>query len=273
MSREDERIRRILAARTLRPRHLPRRKRRDLAAIEARRRRLLADDRAVELRYYPAPWQPAHARLTAEGTTYRVKGDVVGNVCGRISVGRRAALTLYALVREFSPRRVLEMGTGVGISGAYQAMALRHDARGGAMVALEGAPDLAAIASETYSELALDPVEVRSGAFFETLPRVLAEGPLDYAYVDGHHEERATFEYFKLILPHAPSAVLVFDDIGWSEGMRRAWRRIAADPGVNVAVDLGRIGIALTGKAGRARRFRLARRRSPRPSELVSRVR
>ena len=39
--------------------------------------------------------------------------------------------------------------------------------------------------------------------------------------------------------------VIVFDDIRWSGGMRRAWRRIAADRRTTTAADAGRVGIAV----------------------------
>lgn len=93
-----------------------------------------------------------------------------------MSVNRRLALILYGLVREFMPRHAVEMGSSVGISGSYQATALRH-AGAGRLLVLEGTPDLAAVASETHAELGLD-VEI-----------------------DGHHDGRATVEYFEQILP------------------------------------------------------------------------
>jgi hypothetical protein len=43
----------------------------------------------------------------------------------------------------------------------------------------------------------------------------------------------------------APEAVLVFDDINWSAGMKRAWARIAADPRFAATVDLKKVGIAV----------------------------
>jgi hypothetical protein len=42
----------------------------------------------------------------------------------------------------------------------------------------------------------------------------------------------------------------VFDDIRWSDGMLRAWERIADDPRVALAVDLDRYGVAFTGGSG-----------------------
>jgi hypothetical protein len=49
--------------------------------------------------------------------------------------------------------------------------------------------------------------------------------------------------YWQALLPHLePEAIVLFDDIGWSDGMARAWSTIAADPAVSVALDLDGIG-------------------------------
>jgi predicted O-methyltransferase YrrM len=238
---DDERASLVAAAVALRKRDLSPSEREDIERIEARREALLGEGREVELRFSP--------RADAEGRALTAPGsrlEALGEVCRRASAGRRKAMTLYGLVRGLAPRRALEMGTCVGISGAYQGMGLRHGASGGSMVALEGAPDLAEVAAETFALLGLDRIEVRVGTFAETLPGVLVEGPLDYAFVDGHHQERATLEYFELLAPHARGALLVFDDIRWSDGMLSAWERIAADPRIALAVDFGGYGVVFT---------------------------
>lgn len=244
----DPRAARVASAAALRRRDVPAEQRRDLLAIEARREQLSTDERPVELRAYPAPWEDGYEEAQAAGG-HQAVNDVAGEVAKRISINRRPAMLLYALVREFAPLTVLEMGTGVGISGAYLATALRHSGRG-KMLALEGAPDLAALAMETYAELDLDMVEdVRVGPFTETLDEAIRDG-VDFAYVDGHHDGRATLDYFERLLPHAPSALLAFDDVRWSQGMRDAWRQIANDDRVSLAVSAKRLGLAFTGPPG-----------------------
>ena len=48
-----------------------------------------------------------------------------------------------------------------------------------------------------------------------------------YAFIDVHHDDKATVACFKQILPYiADEAVIVFDDISWSDGMKRAWKKI-----------------------------------------------
>jgi hypothetical protein len=40
-------------------------------------------------------------------------------------------------------------------------------------------------------------------------------------------------------------AVLVFDDIRWSAGMKRAWERVCADPRFSLFIDAGKVGMAI----------------------------
>jgi predicted O-methyltransferase YrrM len=240
-----ERARRLDAALKLRRNAVGARESADLDRIEAARERLLADERELEIREYGAGSKTDH-RSVEEMAVGRVSHGVVRDICRRASSPPKKALLLYSLVRAFGPQRALEMGTCLGVSAAYQAMGLRHSGGGGHLTTLEGAPTLAAVAQETLTALGMDDVDLRVGRFQDTLPKVFAEGPLEYVFVDGHHDGQATIDYFEQILPHAPGALLVFDDIRWNDRMEAAWHRIAADDRIALAVDLGAYGIVLT---------------------------
>jgi predicted O-methyltransferase YrrM len=240
-----ERARRLESALRLRRSGLGRRARHDLDRVEAFREQLLADDREIEVIEYGAGHK-TERRTPEEMAAGRVTHGIVHEICKRASSRPAKALLLYALVREFAPRRALELGTCLGISAAYQAMAIRHAGEGGQLTTLEGAPAMAEIARETFAAAGLDNVDVRVGRFVDTMPVVLAEGPVGYAFVDGHHDGQATLDYFEQILPHAPDALLVFDDIRWNDRMEAAWHRIAADDRIELAVDLQGYGLVLT---------------------------
>lgn len=160
------------------------------------------------------------------------------------------ALFLFKLIRELRPVRCVEMGTALGLSGAFQAAALALNGRG-TLTSLEGSAELAAIARRNWEALGLQSTNVVVGKFSDTLSGVLdAQGPVDYVFVDGHHDQKATLDYFEQLMPHLASpACLVFDDIAWSDGMRRAWRTIANDRRIKVSVDFGMMGVAIAGDA------------------------
>lgn len=198
------------------------------ARIEHQRGRLLADRTELS---------------GGRGTTATVR-----QVTKQASSPPHQAWLLYALARELGARRILEMGTCVGISGSYLAAAVAD--RCGALRTLEGHLDRAEVARGTFAALGFDDVEVIVGSFRRTLDGVLADdGPLDLAFVDGHHDGDATREYVTRIRAASrPGALLVLDDIAWSEGMAAAWRDLVAQLAGSVTVHLGRVGLVLLGQ-------------------------
>jgi len=216
--------------------------------IEAERKVLLADDSEVEILNFGAGSRTAR-RTANEMNAGWTSHAVIRQVCERAVSKPEKALLLFKLVREFRPQRAVEFGTCLGISAAYQAAALQLNGNGGSLATLEGAPSFGDVARRTLDAVSLSEVEVVVGRFLDTLPQVLADGPVDYAFVDGHHDEAATINYFRELLPHlSDGAVLVFDDIRWNDRMQRAWGVIAASPSVVAAVDLVKFGIVFVGR-------------------------
>jgi predicted O-methyltransferase YrrM len=176
------------------------------------------------------------------------KSDVrtVGTIARRASQAPATAALLMKVVHDFRPRFGVELGTCVGISCAYQAAAMML-AGGGRFVTLEGSETLCSVAERNLASLGLGGiVEVRHGTFRSTLGGVLPEDTPDYGFIDGHHAEDATLEYHEAFLSAASGmCVLVFDDIDWSDGMRRAWQHIREHPRTDLAVAVGRLGFTL----------------------------
>lgn len=172
--------------------------------------------------------------------------DTLSHICRVDSKSPFWCLLLFKLIRKVRPSSCIEMGTSVGISAAYQAAALRLNGHGN-LITLEGSTSLADIAWNNFQQLGLDTVEVVVGRFQDKLTDVLTNRqPVDYLFIDGHHDEQATLAYFKQVLPFfADPGLIVFDDITWSKGMQRAWNKIARDRRVGVTVDFGPVGLCV----------------------------
>lgn len=211
--------------------------------VESLRARLRSSSTEISITDYGAGSRDR--RLTSEEMYRgRVFSKTIGQVAQRTSKPYRWSLLLFKLVRKFEPSVCLELGTSLGISTAYQAAGLKLNREGG-IVTLEGAESSAALARENFQGLDLDNVTTVVGRFQDTLDGVLDRyGPIDLAFIDGHHDEQATLAYFEQIYPSlSERAVLVFDDISWSEGMERAWSAIEADTRVELSVGLSQLGI------------------------------
>jgi predicted O-methyltransferase YrrM len=179
--------------------------------------------------------------------------STVGQVT-RASVSPERAWTLWALTRDAGARRVLEMGTCVGVSGSYLAAASGTTDAGGTVRTLEGHEDRAAVARDTFDRLGFADVEVVVGSFARTLAGTLDDDPFDLVFVDGHHDHDATLRYVDLVRAASrPGAVLVLDDIAWSEGMAAAWQEVQQRLAGSAHADLGRVGVVVLGEADAGR--------------------
>ena len=151
---------------------------------------------------------------------------------------------LHLCAQSFEARAILELGTCLGISGAYLASVPSRPR----LVTLEGSTALASLAETMLAAMSCRADVVR-GPFENTLQgalhRVAAENlAVNVAYIDGHHDEAATLHYVRTVVEHLSSeALVVLDDIHLCSEMWRAWRRLASMPGVAAAVNVGRFGL------------------------------
>ena len=151
---------------------------------------------------------------------------------------------LHKIVRLTGAKNCVEMGTCLALSASYIAAALPRDGR---LVTLEGAPAVADLAAGTLRSLVPDrAVEICVGPFRDTLPEVLERmAPIDFVFIDGHHEQQATEDYCRQLLPHMQrQGVMVFDDIRWSPQMLKAWKNIRNSV-AGLCLDMGSVGIVL----------------------------
>ena len=213
--------------------------------IERIRKTTTRSTQAITVRDYGArkPGDALSDADMAEGVLVR---KIVGEICRIASKGPASAAVLFSLIRQLKPQRCVEMGTCVGISGAYIGAALALNGAG-RLVSLEGDEAVAAIARRNFAALGLAQVTVVVGPFHRTLvPALAAATPVDFLFVDGHHDEHATQRYFETALDYlAADSLAVFDDINWSDGMRRAWHAVAAHPACVGTFSLSDFGIAL----------------------------
>lgn len=206
------------------------------------------EERRTELLSSTAALVTPRAEWSGNPADERVAIETLGEVCRIASKSPRWCELLFRLLRELHPDRGLELGTCVGISAAYQGAALELNGKGW-FVTLEAARSRLDVAVEGLELLRLRRVEARHGRFQETLaPTLAALRTVDYAFVDGHHDEQATLAYWRELAPRlADPAIVVFDDIAWSEGMADAWSAITDDSRVKLAVDMETIGFCIVG--------------------------
>jgi predicted O-methyltransferase YrrM len=157
---------------------------------------------------------------------------------------------LYLLARSFGSRTAFELGSCAGISAYYLSSVPSIET----LITVEGSANLARISEQTLAEVSRKS-RVVNKTFDEAIDSELpALGrPVDFVYVDGHHEKIATIHYFDRVVPFLEKgALVVFDDISWSQDMREAWEILRARREFSHTIDLGVIGVCLVkeGKDG-----------------------
>lgn len=159
----------------------------------------------------------------------------------KVAVRKKYGALLYHLVKYFQPSTILELGTSIGLSSSYIALA-NPNAK---IISLEASAQLIDEAKKNHHTLRIKNAKIISGEFDASLPKAFGEfSTLDFTFFDGNHKKEATLKYFEQCLLKANEhSVFVFDDIYWSEEMRSAWEEIKLHPSVTLTIDVFQFGI------------------------------
>lgn len=166
---------------------------------------------------------------------------IISSIAGTSVSDAAKCRLLFQICNNYASKYILELGTSLGISSAYLAAANSRSS----VVTLEGSPKIAQKAAEVHHNLGIKNIEIKVGPFDQILESVLSSlHAIDLVFLDGNHDKNATLKYFNAILPFCQdSAIIIFDDIYWSEGMTNAWKEIVKHEAVTLSIDLFDIGI------------------------------
>jgi len=187
-----------------------------------------------------------HIDFGSEGININSRKKTISSISRRTAIKRKYGELLFQLVRKFRPDNILELGTSLGISTMYMALA-SPDSK---INTIEGCLETAEIAENNFKKLNLKNICLSKGKFDDVLQDIISKsGRLDFVFFDGNHKMKPTLDYFNLCLKHAhKESVFIFDDINWSTGMKLAWKEIKAHNKVTVSIDLFFMGIVFLNK-------------------------
>jgi predicted O-methyltransferase YrrM len=202
--------------------------------IELLRSRMLKDQRVLEIIDWGAGAIPGSRRIRT-----------LAAIARHSAINQKMGRLLFRIARHYQPKRVLELGSSLGISASY----LGWGNPLASITTMEGSPELADQARKNIQELGLKGIQVLTGNFdqlipgFCSSPQIVDQG-LDLAFVDGNHRQEPTFRYFEQLAAIAnPESLIVLDDIHWSGGMERAWTEIRSHPRTMMSFDLFFMGL------------------------------
>jgi predicted O-methyltransferase YrrM len=197
-------------------------------------------------KYLSSRHEPLNDGTLGKGGLYDDGAKTIEQAC-EVSKPPESALMLYLVTRAINPQSVIELGTNVGISSSYIGAALKVNGQNGRLITLDASPYRQRIAKEIHQNLGLDNISYVEGLFTDTLSTTLRNmNSIDLAFIDGHHQYQPTLDYFEEILGFAKDdAIFLFDDIRWSDGMKKAWLQIQSDRRLGLIVDCSSMGICV----------------------------
>jgi predicted O-methyltransferase YrrM len=152
----------------------------------------------------------------------------------------RLALFYLDLVNFSNARRIVELGTSLGLTTLY--LAQKKDAQ---VFTFEGCHDIANTALTNFEWAGKQNIKLIEGNLDQTLHRFLEPtDKIDFVLMDANHRYVPTLDYYRLLTRRLKStSLMVIDDIHRSEEMEKAWEEIRNDTLVYGSVDLYRCGI------------------------------
>lgn len=175
----------------------------------------------------------------------------ISKIAQTAGISPKRAELLFRIVNYFQPESILEIGTSLGL--ATSALSLGNTSS--KLITLEGCPNTMAVAEKMFQVSSfklpsnkVNFITTQFSTYFKNLkletlnknkPQIF-----DLIYFDGNHSEKATLEYFELLLPTITNdSVWIFDDIHWSAEMENAWEIIKKHPKVKITIDTFQWGI------------------------------
>lgn len=148
---------------------------------------------------------------------------------------------LFSLTQWLKPKKVLELGTSLGVSTLY----ISKSGSTAEIITIEGCNKIAEKAAQAFKLYNADNIKLINGDFDSVLVSTLKEsGKTNLFVIDGNHRKQATLRYFEQCLAHADEkAVFVFDDIYWSAEMAEAWQEIKSHPKSRLTIDIFQYGL------------------------------
>jgi predicted O-methyltransferase YrrM len=200
--------------------------------VEDLRKQLIKDQKVLTVEDFGAG-------STIDKTNQRAIASIAKNAAKSAKFGQ----LLHRMVKHYQPQTILELGTSLGITTSYLALA-KPDAK---LITMEGAAAIAETARQNFKTLKLNNVEIVTGNFDDTLSAVIGQlSSVNFVFIDGNHRREPTEKYFKQLLPVTNNdSILIFDDIHWSKEMEQAWETIKQHSSVRCTIDLFFIGIVL----------------------------
>jgi predicted O-methyltransferase YrrM len=207
--------------------------------IEHLREKMLSTNTRIEFQDFGAGSKGILSEKIPDSNNIQTR--TIAQLTSNSGSSRCQSQRLFRLAHHLQPKKMLELGTSLGIGSMYLAAAVGN----AQFITLEGSPKCAEVARLNLKTLKLNHAKVVTGAFEKTLKTALTElNTLDFVFLDGNHRLEPTLAYFETCLAHAhEKTVFVLDDIFWSKEMTIAWETLKNHSKVTLSIAFSDISM------------------------------
>lgn len=171
-------------------------------------------------------------------------GDRAARSADQVRTQRAEGRLFSWLAATKRPQAILEFGTAFGVSGMFWLAGLEA-AQTGHLYTFEPNTIWAALARENLAAIS-NRFTLTTEIFEMQAPRLLREAvPVDIAFIDAIHTHAFVDAQLALVRTLTrPGALIILDDIDFSDDMRACWRDVSQREGYAAAYRFGnRLGI------------------------------
>jgi predicted O-methyltransferase YrrM len=201
----------------------------DFEKLEHVRRKLLGSDQMIDFEDFGAGSKilKSEKRMVSDIAKHGISSNYQCRV-------------LFNLINYIKPVRSLELGTSLGISALYMASARKTSQ----VDTVDANEQLSKIASQNAKELELPNIHFNINTFEKFVIQITPPTVYDFLYIDGNHTYNATINTIEILQPFlSDTAVVMIDDIHWSEEMYQAWELLKSHRRVNSSIETQYFGL------------------------------
>ncbi len=190
------------------------------------------------------------------GSHFASKGMIrIGKLAKQSTIPLKYHYLLVGILEHIQAKSILELGSCCGLTSAI--LAKGNPASN--IYTVEGAQNRFDIAKSFFNSEKITNIEPICDDFDAAIEQFKQnQVQFDAVFVDGNHQYESTIRYFNRLLPIMKNeGLMVFDDIYWSAGMTRAWKRIKQTNENIVTIDLYKMGLVFIGRQQAKEHFRI----------------
>lgn len=164
----------------------------------------------------------------------------VSEISKRSAKPENQSIFLANLASTISAKNILELGTSFGLTSAIISLYNPNSN----IITIEGNQEIFQKSSDFFSSANMHNIHSVNGLFESEINKMDQKIKFDLIFIDGNHTYEASLAYFELLNERlTDSGILVFDDIYWSEGMQKAWKKIKNHSKVKSSLDYFSFGL------------------------------